>query len=237
MSNYEERNYPTKITSHMFENYFNMFAEDSGFGGSLENTKFDPNSLKYEDFCSLEFWSNIFGNYTDVNMADGFHVLNETGFVELVKTNKYFKSKYSSYLNYSNFEDLDKIDTSSFTNSSLTDYDFLTDFSLNLLETKSKHFMKKKSSVFDKLEATTKTSLYSMNLDDVETSEEDKHLDRILKSYFKMLDLDSNKFLTFEEFMIFIKYIQAYDRLNMNNSDKRGIISSNCVNSKSLFIQ
>ena len=239
MTNYEERNYPSKISSIMFEKYFNLFSEDSGFNADMESTKFDPNSLKFEDFCSLEFWSNIFGNYTDTKMPNNLAVLNQTGFVELIKNNKYFKKKYLVYVAYSNFEDLNSLTSASFTNNTITDYDFLTDFNVNLLETNSKHlnFLKKKTSVFDQISKTksntqAKTSLFTISLNEDDKIDNIAPLvDNAIPQFFQMLDIDSNKFLTFEEFMIFIKFVQSYDRLNKGNLDKRGVLSTNSVNS------
>ena len=164
-------------------------------------------------------------------MSETYRALNETHFTKLITTNKYIKDKYLYFLTFSNFEDLNNINPSSLVKDTLTDYDFMTDFSLNLLEIKTKHFLKKKTSVFDQIGNSAKTSLFSLNLDEEEKSQEDKNLEKILKNYFSVLDLDNNKLLTFEEFMVFVKYIQAYDNLNKNGIESKGTFSTSSVNS------
>lgn len=46
------------------------------------------------------------------------------------------------------------------------------------------------------------------------------------KNYYVMLDLYDDKYIYFEAFISFIKYIQVFDYLNRNNTDIRGVINS-----------
>jgi hypothetical protein len=284
LRNYEGERIPSKLNSLMFEKYFDLFSEDFKLDVKTDSTKFDPNTLRFEDHAVLEFWANIFRNYTDP--AFTIPTLNITGFKNLFLTNKYVRKKYFIYIAYSNFEDYDKINATAVNTSNITDFDFLTNFGSSFLETniemhlgkleiknklriRNKNRLRKNtnakilasdksSSVFSSLSSTSgksmsmSTSLFDLKLTDDEDgsngSKNDKGenldkssesqtdlnalVDSALQYYFNILDLNINNYITYEEFVIFLKYIRLFDRLNKDNSDKRGVLKSNCVNCK-----
>jgi hypothetical protein len=132
LRNYESDRYPSKLNTYMYENYFDLYSDDFKLNLNTELTKIDPNTLRFEDHATLEFWANIYSNYTDISM--NIAVLNMTGFKNLVETNKYIRKKYWIYIAYSNFEDYSKINATYITPTNITDYDFLTNFNTNFLE-------------------------------------------------------------------------------------------------------
>jgi hypothetical protein len=215
----------SNVTASMFEKYFNLFAEDIELQVNLDNTKIDPNLLKFEDYCSIDFWVNIISNYTDPNM--NLPSLNLVGLSKLV-SNKYFKGKYTNYLANSNFEDFKLLNSTVVANNNNTDYDFLTNFNFIQLNSKTKSFLgdskAQKTSVFEQL--GHKASLFEQ----FKQNDPASVLDTVMTNYFKIIDIDGSNLITFEEFITFIKYLQVYERFNRDNKDPRGIISSNVVN-------
>lgn len=275
--NYEGHSFASKLNSIMYEKYFDLFSEDSRLEVRTETTKFDPLTLRFEDHAVLEFWANIFSNYTDPGLA--YPSLNVTGFKNLFMTNKYVRKKYFTYVAYSNFEDYNTINTTLAFSSNITDYDFLTNFGTNFLETSveshleknklrnNKNMLRKnqkseksekseKSSIFSSFESflgnknknqKSQASLFDLKLNDEDDYQSNKNRNKkgsneyeninlmaesAIQNFFTILDLNINNYITFEEFVIFLKYIRLYDRLNKDNPDKKGVIKSNCVNCK-----
>jgi Ca2+-binding EF-hand superfamily protein len=221
---------PSKVTPSMYEKYFNLFTDDKELHVNLDNTKIDPDILKFEDFCSIDFWVNIMANYTDPSSNNPS--LNVDGFEKLAH-NKYFKERYITYITNSNFEDMKMLNNTIPDNpaSNNTDFEFLTNF--NFLQVNNhKSFLQSgktsKVSVFEKLGGKKKASLFDQ-FQQAGPSEGGK-LESELASYFKIMDLDDNNLISFDEFIVFIKYLQAYDKVNHDKKDSRGIISSNAVN-------
>jgi hypothetical protein len=89
--NYEADRVASKLNSLMYEKYFDLFSEDSKLDVRTETTKFDPLTLRFEDHAVLEFWANIFSNYTDPVLP--YPSLNVTGFKNLFMKNKYMRKK------------------------------------------------------------------------------------------------------------------------------------------------
>lgn len=268
VNNFEGARYPTKLNTYMYEEYFNLFNEDKDLNVIPDNTKLDPLSLRFEDFSTLEFWANIFTNYTDPTQT--IPSLNMTGFKDLFLTNKYMRMKYWVYIAYSNFQDYASISNSTIAASNITDYDFLTNFNLNFVEVKTKkksNFLK--TSVFEKLGTLSSSknnlrgksqsrtgfkSLFQIQLENQQDSssassgaagdsssssdaaafqEKMKPLvEPALEYYYPILDLNYNGYISFDEFIVIIKYLRMYDKLNKNNLDTRGILPSICVNCK-----
>lgn len=86
-------------------------------------------------------------------------------------------------------------------------------------------------------------SLFNLNLneEDPDSSTQDDNkinnplvtlLTPALKSYFNILDVTSSGFMTFNNFLVFIKHLRLWDKLNSNNPDPRGIINTNTLNCK-----
>jgi len=81
-------------------------------------------------------------------------------------------------------------------------------------------------------------SLFNLNLnaEDLDSSSQDDNnnpltlLAPALKNYFNILDVTSSGFITFNNFLGFIKYLRLWDKLNVNNPDPRGIINTNTLN-------
>lgn len=118
---YESTRYPSKMTEEMYQAYFDFFKEDFNLDIHYENTIVDPNILTFNDYAVVEFWANIFRNYTDPNIGEPS--LDKKGLYKLVKKNKYFDNKFWTYISYSNFEHKNhKLKLKK----NLTDYEFLT---------------------------------------------------------------------------------------------------------------
>jgi hypothetical protein len=302
MTNYQSEKFPNKLNNIIFEKYFSLFDDDKSLNINLDTTQFDPNTIRFEDLATLEFWANIFIKHIDT--TENIPCLNITGFKDLFEKERYVRKKYWVYIAYSNFEDYSKINDTSINPTNITDFDFLNNFENTFLETYSEYTLKKlkikknnlrkekfnlrnkenlyikdkyqftnkdkfnsmnaknsyskshshsESSVFDKFNLQDKLnaksgsqvkSVFDLKLND-EDSKSDKPsdsssnitglLDQALDNYFYMLDLNFSKFMTFDEFIIFIKYLRIFERLNKNNYDKRGVIKSNCVNCKYFY--
>jgi hypothetical protein len=227
---------PIRLSVKMFEKYFSFFNDDEMLKVNLDNTKIDPNLLKFEDYCAIDFWGNIFANYVDPN--SNALTLNLNGFANVVK-NKYFRQKFLTYISFSNFEDAKQFDNKSLVENTdkNTDFDFLTNFSFIQVGSKKSNgkIEKTNSSVFETLKTgKNKASLFDQFKQN-ENSKNDPKLETALQNYLKIIDLDANNLISFEEFLLFIKYLQAYDRLNKDNKDQRGILSSSTVNCNKMF--
>jgi hypothetical protein len=141
LHNFEGDRFPSKITRYMFEDYFSIFEEDKKFDINL-NDDFTYNSLRFEDYALLEFYANIFRNYTDPST---YHTkLNINGFSKLLSSNKYIRKKYLIYISYSNYEETQNNKTNTNKNEKenendhkTTDYDFLTNYRGEFLEIES----------------------------------------------------------------------------------------------------
>lgn len=264
LQNYEGDRYPSKLNSITYEKYFSLFQEDRSLNLNTDSTSFDPDTLRFEDHATLEFWANIYSNYTDPSFS--IPALNMTGFKKLFLTNKYMPKKYWIYIAYSNFEDYLKMNSTQYNSSNITDYDFLINFQSSFIETSAKYamekskmknhmrnhmknnlrkekvyFKQKKTSVFEKFNYkshSTSHSLFDLELTDDEAKSAETAnrpdikslLDSGLQYYFSILDINLGNSLSFEEFILFLKYLRLYDRLNKDNDDKRCIIKTNCVN-------
>lgn len=134
LHNFENDRFPSKINKIMLDDYFMNFEGDKQL--NIENhSQFPTNALRFEDYAVLEFYANIFKNYTDT--ASFGQKLNSTGFVSLFSTNKYIRKKYLVYISYSNFEDTSKMNLSNHQVTNITDYDFITNFRSEFLEMES----------------------------------------------------------------------------------------------------
>lgn len=128
--NFEGDRFPSKVNKLMFQDYYSMFEQDKKL--NINKNQFPHNAMRFEDYAVIEFYANIFKNYTDPSTFG--NKLNSTGFVDLISTNKYIRKKYLVYISYSNFEDLSKLNQSNSSPSNITDYDFLTNFQSEFLE-------------------------------------------------------------------------------------------------------
>ncbi len=128
--NFEGDRFPSKINKLMFQDYYNMFEQDKKL--NIRKMEFPHNAMRFEDYAVIEFYANIFKNYTDPSTYG--NKLNSTGFVDLFSTNKYIRKKYLVYISYSNFENLSRLNNSNSAPSNITDYDFLTNFQSEFLE-------------------------------------------------------------------------------------------------------
>lgn len=128
--NFESDRFPSKINKIMFQDYYGMFDQDKKL--NINKMQFPHNAMRFEDYAVIEFYANIFKNYTDPSTYG--NKMNITGFVNLVSTNKYIRKKYLVYISYSNFEDLSKINKSNPSPTNITDFDFLTNFQSEFLE-------------------------------------------------------------------------------------------------------
>lgn len=249
---FESSRYPSKMTPIMYDAFFNLFSEDINLKTKYDSTKLDPNTIKFEDYITIEFWANIFLKYANTTRDITFPSIDKQGFKSLVKTDRHFRKNYWKYIAYSNFEDYSDIDKVVLPATNITDFDFLTNFQINFIQTgtgmKKKEKTDMKTSVFDTLQLQTKSkSLFDLQIDD-DTDDEAENADnqqenpydspdfqdllsKSMKYYFTILDLNINNYLTFEEFIVFIKYLNVYDKLNKHNKDKRGILSTSSVNS------
>jgi hypothetical protein len=255
LRNYENIVYPSKLNFQYLKKYFSIFDDDFSdpiISGSadlsssepLSPTAFDENSLRFEDFTNLEFWANIFTNYTITSS------LNATGFTELITKNKYIHPDFLKYLGYSNFEDLSKIQIEPDASSNITEIDFLNGFQISHFSFLETEIQSKKKTISEKLNnnnqldsKTSLKSLFELNLeahldnsqDDEKSKLSDKQIADAANKYFSILDTDKNGQITFVEYVTLIKYLKLYQKLNKDNEDPKGIIKSNTVNRK-IFI-
>jgi len=255
LRNYETIVYPSKLNYQFLKKYFSIFDDDFSdpivsssidlsSSEQISPTAFDENSLRFEDFTNLEFWANIFTNYTITSS------LNSTGFTELITKNKYINPDFLNYLGYSNFEDLSKIQIEPDASSNITEIDFLNGFQashFSFLETEiqsNKKTISKKLNNNNQLDTRASLkSLFELNLeahldssrDDEKSKISDKQLGEAVNKYFYILDKDKNDQITFEEYITLIKYLKLYQKLNKDNEDQKGIIKSKTVNRK-IFI-
>lgn len=51
-----------------------------------------------------------------------------------------------------------------------------------------------------------------------------------LKNYFSIIDVNNLGYLTFNSFIMFVKYLRVWDKLNLENPDPRGILNTNNMN-------
>lgn len=249
---------PGKMSVSFSQQYFDLLQEDVELQAKNTNN-LDPFSMRFEDYSSLEFWANIFSNYTDTK--SNYEWLNVTGFRELVLTNRYIEKRFLVYIAYSNFENYTNITNSTNVGSDkVSDLDFLTNFNMNFLETLSKKKANSlKTSVFDRLNLQTNSrtesratfkSLFQIELDSssdekvVNPESENKQPTKnsnleenviplaktALEYYFSIIDMDYNGYLTFDEFITFIKYLKIYQKLDKNSQNPRGLIPSISVN-------
>lgn len=147
LNNLENNKFPSKIKSDMVKKYFDSFKDDIELNINAENTKFDPNSLRFEDWATLEFYANIFQNYTQTEPRS-MGLMNDTGFTSLFMENRYTHKKHKVYIAFSNFQNYEKISETTFPqNDNITDFDFLTSATSFLeLESNYKKFSKFKIS-------------------------------------------------------------------------------------------
>ncbi len=162
--NFESERFPSKINKIMFQEYFDIFEDDKSL--NIDHLQFPHNSMRFEDYALIEFYANIFRNYTDPVTYGA--KLNRTGFVDLVSTNKYIRKKYLVYISYSNFEDLKKINNTSSYKDKITDYEFLTNFQSEFLEMENNINLNLENQMGDMisknlllLKAKTKSKIYS----------------------------------------------------------------------------
>jgi hypothetical protein len=136
LNNFEGERFPSKINKYMFEDYFSIFEDDKKIDINL-NYQFPYNALRFEDYAIVEFYANIFRNYTDP--VTYYTKLNSTGFTNLVSSNKYIRKKYMVYISYSNFEETQNLNkTNNQYDNKITDYEFLTNYRGEFLEIESK---------------------------------------------------------------------------------------------------
>lgn len=108
------------------------------------------------------------------------------------------------------------------------------DQELNFVQNK----MKTHKSVFSfmkqeelKAQETETSKLAATNTSQADSSKQmlDDLFKKGIKNYYVMLDLYDDKFVYFEAFISFIKYLQVFDFLNLNNTDIRGVIRSDII--------
>ena len=119
---YEYSRFPSKIYKSMFDGYFQLFEEDHKLNENKLEANYDQLSMQFETFAFIEFWGNIYGNYS-LNFR-----MNQTGFID-ISQNQYFPSQFKNYLNKTNFEDSSQINVTFFPEiKKLNDKDFLLSF-------------------------------------------------------------------------------------------------------------
>lgn len=240
LNKYESGSFPSKLNSQMMEAYFSLFKNEDSFQ-SDKSHKSDPNTLRFEDYANLEFWGNVYRNYTDAIAP--WPALNVTGFTDLFATNKYILQKYWLYIGYSNFEDYEKIQANYITQSNMTDYDFLTNFQASFIEMGSSVY--KKKTVMNKNKNNNKAKMKSLfelkfTVDETKSTEPSGTsvdlqalVTSSLANYFSILDINADNYITFNEYVTFIKYLNLFNSLNKGYTDPRGVIPSNAVNCNS----
>jgi len=141
--NFDSDKYPSKINKVMFQDYYSTFDEDKSL--DLNSVQFPETAMRFEDYAVLEFFANIYKNYTDTSTFG--NKLNMTGFIDLISTNKYIRKKYLVYISYSNFEEIPMYSVSDITRPNMTDYDFLTNFRSDFLETENNIMLNSENSL------------------------------------------------------------------------------------------
>ena len=119
---------PSKMTSELFKRYYSLFESEEIQIATTFPDFIDPKIIRYQDYITLEYWANIFTNYTD----SSFNVvrLNQTAFEEMVKN---LCDEYKNYIAYSNFQDESSLKVNTYFINN-TDYEFMMGLDSSFLE-------------------------------------------------------------------------------------------------------
>lgn len=140
-----EADFPGKMNSDLFKRYYYLFeTEDIAVSNIDFATSVDPKILRFQDYASLEYWANIFTNYTETNSLS-LQRMNLTGFTTMVKEG--LRVEYQNYIAYSNFQDETSLMTDNYMINT-TDYEFLMNIG-SFLETSNKVEYREKSKKFN----------------------------------------------------------------------------------------
>lgn len=117
-----DNDFPSKITSDFFKRYYSLFETESIAVTNYDfATSVDPTVIRFQDYVALEYWANIFTNYTETSFLT-LQRMNKTGFGMFIKEG--LKREYQSYIAYSNFMDETSLKTDNYLINT-TDYEFL----------------------------------------------------------------------------------------------------------------
>lgn len=160
LHNFENDRFHSKLDKHILEEYFMGFEQDKKLVKENKN-RVPSDALRFEDYAVLEFYANIFKNYTDSSSYGS--KLNSPGFINLFSTNKYIRKKYLIYISYSNFEDPTKMNQTNRHLGNIIDYDFITNQNFDFLEIENhvNFFLNEKNN--NLLRESIKKNLVSVN--------------------------------------------------------------------------
>lgn len=275
---------PSKMSIDLFKRYYSLFDENKEID---INSIIDPKALRYQDYCSLEYWANIFSNYT---LSTQSYKLDEKSFSSLISDA--LNDDFKSYIVNSNFQDEKSLNQDHYIMDA-SDYEFMINDQSSFIETKQsfdlnsdidslikidKGFKNENENQLNfletnkypnssdhkkRLENNKKSEINKTNINNRYKRKKDNKDDSSQKTdsgenlstdkadsssidpeklktnsanYFKILNFYDQKYIYFESFITFAKYLQLYRVMNQGNSDPRGIVKSDIVNRKNDII-